>query len=92
MRLTDTGLSVDVLCFETRTVRTVTAADFPGQRIAVKLWWPSGCYVGQAADEQNVDWRFLVSSSNGFEGNSADDGQLTRGTLGTGARRVLRAA
>lgn len=86
-RYTDTRLSVYVVCFETKTVREVTAADFPGRRVAVKEWYPNGHWKGQQANETNVEWYYLADTRNGFQGNKTDTGKLTRTTLGSEARK-----
>lgn len=85
-RYMDTMLAAVVVDHETRTVREVTAADFPGRRIAVKEWFPRGHWKGQDDDQENIDWAFLVDERNGWEGNSADDGKLARKILGRAAR------
>ena len=83
VRYMDTRLTVGVVCFDTKTMRTVTAADFPGRRVAVKIWIPEGHY-GEGGPA--TEFVYLADERNGFAGNEADNGKVTRGTFGTAAR------
>ncbi len=85
-RYMDTMLAAVVVDHDARVVRHVTAADFPGRRIAVKEWFPRGHWKGQAHDEKNEKWAFLVDERNGWCGNRADTGTLATRTLGPAAR------
>jgi hypothetical protein len=79
-RYMDTCLGINVLDFEKRLSRVVTAEDFPGRRVAAKTWRKNWEH------ETEVEWTFLVSKSNGWMGNAADDGNLKEKNLGPAAR------
>lgn len=71
VRFEGTALDVQVVDFRARKVVTLTAESFPGRRVAFKVWAPS---------EGTVEWRRLVSRSEGWQGNEVDTGRLGRST------------
>lgn len=58
-RFEETCLSVDLA--DGHDLVRVTCEDFPGRRVAVKMWYTHG----------EIEWRLLVDPSKGWRGNEA---------------------
>ena len=74
-RYMDTRLGINAVDFSTRDELYVVASDFPGRRVAVKIWIP-------LADGPSTEWYALVDRARGWQGNEADNGKLLRKKIG----------
>jgi hypothetical protein len=71
-RYMDTRLGFSVVDLRTLAYGDVTAASFPGRRVAVKVWMPN----------YNSEWFALVDCAKGWQGNDADTGNIGTREIG----------
>jgi len=81
-RYKDTSLAVFGIDLTTRIYTEITAATFPGRRVAAKEWYPG------TDGKPHHEWMALVDRGRGWQGNEVNTMDLERREIGIA--RIMR--